>query len=292
MDDFKQQPNNLVEEPKVSMDSSLDSTKGVSMKDKRLVGIGLTVAVAILSVFVAVFSYRNIGRPITPSAPESKPEAASQSCYLELSIRTPSPSPSLQCGATCPNQSNGCGAGLSCINGICRNPSCSTSANCICSTRTPTPRSSPTPIPTPTGSCTTVTPYDPPHGICSVNGTTGAGFWEWRHILEATQYEVDIYRADGTIFLNNDWQSSEVFMNCAIGKCSYITSNMPLGSYYSRIRARNLGVCRESNWHQSITITVSRCGPTPSPTIKPPTPRPTPRPTTCPWYQGILGLCR
>lgn len=106
--------------------------------------------------------------------------------------------------------------------------------------------------------CSTVTPYDPPRGICSRNGTTGSAFWEWRHV-EATEYEVDIYRADGTLFIDNGWQPLSAFNNCQIGKCNYVTNNMPLGSYYSRIRARNTTACTASNWHQSITITVARC---------------------------------
>ncbi len=136
---------------------------------------------------------------------------------------------------------------------------------------TPTPIASPTPVPascnvsfvvatvTPTpGKCTTVTPSDPPHGICSTNGTTGSAFWEWHPVPEATQYEVDIYRSNGTLFINNDWQNSSVY-NCQVttNKCTYITNNMPLGQYYSRVRAR--GTCMESNWHQSITITVAVC---------------------------------
>jgi hypothetical protein len=61
---------------------------------------------------------------------------------------TPSPTPVPQCGSSCTTNAN-CISGMSCSGGICRNTSCTSSANCICATATPTPTPTPSPTPSP-----------------------------------------------------------------------------------------------------------------------------------------------
>lgn len=53
---------------------------------------------------------------------------------------TPTPTPVPQCGNTC-NSNSDCPSSMICYTGVCRNPSCTTSGNCICATATPTPPS-------------------------------------------------------------------------------------------------------------------------------------------------------
>ncbi|HWA52238.1 MAG TPA: hypothetical protein VG895_04240 [Patescibacteria group bacterium] len=65
---------------------------------------------------------------------------------------TPIPTPVPQCGSTCTTNAN-CANGMTCSAGVCRNPSCITSATCVCQTPTPTPS-------TITASCSNIQAYD------------------------------------------------------------------------------------------------------------------------------------
>jgi len=57
---------------------------------------------------------------------------------------TPGPSATPnQCGGSCGSNAN-CASNLVCYNSVCRNPSCTSSANCVCGTSATTP----TPVPT------------------------------------------------------------------------------------------------------------------------------------------------
>ena|SRR3989344_8049800 len=84
------------------------------------------------------------------------------SCATETNCLCPTPTPSptptptpvggLVCGDACTTTSE-CNSGMTCYQGVCRNPSCETDVDCICTqsspTPTPTPSVSPTPTPTP-----------------------------------------------------------------------------------------------------------------------------------------------
>jgi len=60
---------------------------------------------------------------------------------------TPAPTPA-SCNSSCTTSAD-CQSGMACINNVCRNPSCSTSPNCVCQTPTPGPTPTPTTPPTP-----------------------------------------------------------------------------------------------------------------------------------------------
>ncbi|MBI5614305.1 PKD domain-containing protein [Candidatus Gottesmanbacteria bacterium] len=60
-------------------------------------------------------------------------------CKVSIPIGTgPTPTPAPYCGTTC-STSTDCTSGMLCSNGVCRNPSCPTSTNCLCVTPTEAP---------------------------------------------------------------------------------------------------------------------------------------------------------
>jgi hypothetical protein len=125
---------------------------------------------------------------------------------------------------------------------------------------TATPTQRPTNTPTP-GICVVPTPKDPPTSVCAPLNGTGAVKWEWNMVAGANQYEVDIYKSNGTLVINNPWMPASDF-NCANGKCTYITTGLLPGGYYSRVRAQGTnGGCSPSGWSQSQIIVVSVCPP-------------------------------
>ncbi len=110
--------------------------------------------------------------PVPTTAPTPPPACSALSFVLASSTPTPTPTPSAspspsptpspspspvpQCGTSCTTSSD-CPSTMVCYVGVCRNPSCTTSATCLCATATPTP--SPTAVgATPTPYVSTPTP--------------------------------------------------------------------------------------------------------------------------------------
>lgn len=119
--------------------------------------------------------------------------------------------------------------------------------------------------PTP-ATCVIPPPKDPPKVICAPVGGTGSITWTWPSVPQANQYEIDIYRSNNTILINNGWLPASNF-NCNSNLCSYTTGNLAVGTYYSRVRARNTSDtagCDASAWSQSKNITITNCSPTPT----------------------------
>lgn len=131
-----------------------------------------TIILAGVAIYTAIRLYQLRQQPVAPNVPSSIPQAAANvgSCSalaFTLASGSPSPSPSGSptaspsptptgsatpttsptpapsgapntCGGTCGSNSN-CASGLICYNGLCRNPSCTSSTNCVCGTSAPTP---------------------------------------------------------------------------------------------------------------------------------------------------------
>lgn len=130
-------------------------------------------------------------------------------------------------------------------------------------TVTPTKRPSPTPTP---AACVFPRPKDPPKATCAPIGGKGSIDWIWPAVNQAVEYEVDIYKSNGSLLVNNNWRPATDF-NCQNGgDCKFTTNNLPVGAYYSRIRARNLSICQASEWSKSDNISVTNCT-TPTPII-------------------------
>ena len=135
-----------------------------------------TVILAGIAIFTAVRLYELRQQPVAPNVPSSIPRAAENSaCSLSFTLGTstssptptptgtssPTPTPTgtstptdtptvtptgapNSCGGTCGSNSN-CASNLVCYNGFCRNPSCTSQADCNC------PGTTTTPTPTPAG---------------------------------------------------------------------------------------------------------------------------------------------
>lgn len=136
MDDL----NNItkpIEPPKVKFLDKLKYRFALSGKKSKVVTT--VIGVALMAGVSFYVSYASLTRRNVSLNTDNKIGAANPSCYLELALKTPTPTPppNLQCGATCPSGGNTCAAGMTCFNGVCRNPSCTSSANCICPTSTP-----------------------------------------------------------------------------------------------------------------------------------------------------------
>lgn len=142
-----------------------------------------TVVLAGVAIYTAIRLYQTRQGSIAPTAPTSKPAAATlapsaaAACQtLAFTLTAPtgsptatptatasptaSPTPVPQCGTACSTNSD-CPSSMVCYVGACRNPSCTTSTNCVCATTTPTP--------TPT-----VTPTQSPIALASVTPTPTA----------------------------------------------------------------------------------------------------------------------
>ncbi len=92
--------------------------------------------------------------------------ASNSNCVCATPTPTPTPGTPNACGGTCGSDTN-CQSGMVCYitsgtTGVCRNPSCLTSTNCVCGTPTPTPIALATPTPTP---IPTAAPQLPKAGI-------------------------------------------------------------------------------------------------------------------------------
>lgn len=131
-----------------------------------------TFILAGVAIFTAIRLYQLRQQPVAPNVPSSIPRAqevtpAPAACSLSFTLTvstptptstpsgtptstptgTPSPTPTgtpgpsatpNSCGGTCGSNFN-CGPSLVCYNGFCRNPSCTSSANCVCGTSAATP---------------------------------------------------------------------------------------------------------------------------------------------------------
>lgn len=132
-----------------------------------------TIILAGVAIFTAVRLYQLRSQPVAPNVPSSIPQAAEVpgSCTaLAFTLGSGSPTPSgtasptpsgtasptptgtptpsgtpNSCGGTCGSNAN-CASNLICYQGFCRNPSCTTSTNCVCS-GTPGPSSTPPTLP-------------------------------------------------------------------------------------------------------------------------------------------------
>ncbi|GEM_PF-5123840 len=103
--------------------------------------------------------------PVASTAPTTAPSCQALTFTI---ASTPTPSPSLtvaptatptpvaQCGTTCSTNSD-CPSSMVCYVGVCRNPSCTTSSNCICATATPTATPTTVALATPTPATATPT---------------------------------------------------------------------------------------------------------------------------------------
>jgi len=139
-----------------------------------------------------------------------------------------------------------------------------TAAPPVCIYPTAAPMRCFVPTPTTSDACVFPAPKDPPRANCAPSGGKGSIDWIWPAVNQANEYEVDIYKSDNTLIVNNDWRPASDF-NCQNeGDCMFTTGNLPMGSYYSRVRARNLGICNASDWSKSDNVTVTDCAsPTP-----------------------------
>ena len=143
------------------------------LKGKIFTGVIVfaTFILAGIAIYTAIRLYQLRSQPVAPNVPSSNPAAATlapqvKACSLAFAISvstaspTPTPTPTPpgsgtptptgtptappsgtpnSCGGTCGSNSN-CSSNLVCYNGYCRNPSCTTSTNCVCGTSpTPTP---------------------------------------------------------------------------------------------------------------------------------------------------------
>lgn len=114
-------------------------------------------------------------QPVAPTVPQATPKAAEPACTLTFTIATstptptptpgptatptptptpgptatptPTPTPRVGCNNNCSVNAD-CASGLTCVNGACRNPSCTEETDCQCAVAaapTPTPTAAPTP---------------------------------------------------------------------------------------------------------------------------------------------------
>lgn len=142
--------------------------------------VGVTIILAGVAIFTAVRLYQLRQESISPTSPESEPEACgghSQPQTTECtSLAFTLTQPPAGCNESCTVDSS-CEGNLICSNGYCRNSSCVSETDCVCPeptvTSTPTPTNPPdstptvTNTPTPTdqpGSTSTPTPTDTPRG--------------------------------------------------------------------------------------------------------------------------------
>lgn len=127
-----------------------------------------TFVLAGVAIFTAIRLYQLRQQPVAPNVPSSFPKAAEvTSCTLSFTLdvaptATPSGSPTASpsgtptasptgspgpsatpnaCNGTCGSNSN-CQSNYVCYQGFCRNPSCTTDADCICN-GTPGPSATP-----------------------------------------------------------------------------------------------------------------------------------------------------
>ncbi len=138
-----------------------------------------TVVLAGIAIFTAVRLYQLRQQSVAPNAPESKPRAdtlqpsPAAACTLTFQIAeatatptetatasptaTPTTPPSCDSSCTDTTNSSDCPTGMTCTQSggtnVCRNTSCTDSADCICATATPTATPTPTPTPTAPPSC-------------------------------------------------------------------------------------------------------------------------------------------
>lgn len=159
----------------------------------------VTVLLAGVAVFTAIRLYQLGSQSVAPNAPASCPLAngvTGTACTINFTAgtvvptptATPTPTltlpPTLKCNGGCTTSPDNCPSGLACtevpapcptdaencpfnVTNLCRNPSCTDSANCVCPG---TPTASPTVAPT-----ATPTPTAPPSGAPnSCGGTCGS----------------------------------------------------------------------------------------------------------------------
>lgn len=148
--------------------------KGSKGKVTTGIIILVTLVLAGVAIFTAIRLYQLRNQPVAPNVPSSFPRAAENAptCSLSftLAVSTPTPTPTPTgtpagtptptptptptgtpgpsstpnaCGGTCGSNFN-CQSNYVCYNGTCRNPSCTSSTNCVCSG---TPGPSATPVP-------------------------------------------------------------------------------------------------------------------------------------------------
>jgi hypothetical protein len=150
-------------------------------------------------------------------------------------------------------------------NGTPISPSCTGGIDYYWTPYVTCPELTKTPTPTP-GACVFPPPRDPPKASCAPIGGKGSIDWIWPAVNQSNEYEVDIYKSNGTLLVDNGWRPAGDF-NCQNGgDCKFTTDNLPVGSYYSRVRARNLSICEASAWSKSANIAVTNCT-TPTPII-------------------------
>lgn len=145
------------------------------MRNKNFTTIIIILATVILAgvaIFTAIKLYQTRQGTVAPTAPTSKPAAATPapatSCQqlaftltVTSSSPTPTPTPTAtatatatptplpQCGTSCTTNSD-CPSSMVCYVGACRNASCTTATNCVCTTATPTPTPTLSVLATPT----------------------------------------------------------------------------------------------------------------------------------------------
>lgn len=125
-------------------------------------------------------------------------------------------------------------------------------------TPTLTPTTSPSPTPTIT-SCKPVTFSAVPTAVCDSGNGAGSATWKWATVASASMYQIDIYKADGTLLIDNDWLLSSEF-GCKTGICSY-GATLPMGTYYAMISTQSYKMCSPSTWTKSDNVTVNPCAP-------------------------------
>ena len=113
------------------------------------IGILLLTAVLGVTVFLTVMKL-NTTEPVAPTAPQSKPQAATAACTVEfkITVNTPTPTvtPPAQCNGECTTNAQ-CPSEMVCSSGRCRNPQCTGEDDCSCPGTTVTPTVTPTATP-------------------------------------------------------------------------------------------------------------------------------------------------
>jgi hypothetical protein len=139
----------------------------------------------------------------------------------------------------------------------------------LCSVPTPSPTpAGPTPTPAPS-QCSIPTPIDPTNTVCAPpSGGNGSITWNWDAVWDpdvpggggwVANYEIGIYNSSGTLVRgsnNGSWQPASTFGCAGGGVCSW-TTNLPQGTYSSRIRAN--GYCYDSAWSTATYGTIDEC---------------------------------
>lgn len=118
--------------------------------------------------------------------------------------------------------------------------------------------------------CGRATPYDPPFFSCPTSPTAADGSvtWTWAPVANANSYLIEIHSgsSSGPLVRSSAWRRADLApfpfsTNCTTTAgsplCSFTTSGLRAGVYYSIVKAR--GPCGESDWSEAKRVDLLAC---------------------------------